>query len=149
MSQSWKYISANLNIEKRSSSTFCFDSSNFSFKRIKYIQKDGSATGNPASPRFANTYRNMNELVISILRNLLYTIPFIKIYVDDTILAIQVLQFFIQFNNKLKFVLEHEQNQKISFLDIELTRQENGQLLTNSSYSHSPPIQQKWRSLRD
>lgn len=146
VTKQWKYISAYTNIEKDlflDIVSFCFDSSYFSFKGVTYSQKDGSAMGNPVSPTFANIV--MNELVISTLRKLPFKLPFIRIYVDDTILAIPegqenlVLQLFNQFHSKLKFTLEREQDQKISFLDLEITRQDNGQLLTNwytkSSYS--------------
>lgn len=134
----WNFISAYTNISKKllfDIVSFIFDSSYFTFDNETYAQLDGSAMGNPASPILANLV--MNELITCVLDTLPFDIPLMKIYVDDSILAVpmnrenEVLQYFNSYHRKIQFTCETENNYKISFLDVEITRKSNGTLLTN------------------
>lgn len=91
--------------------------------------------GNPASPSLANIV--MNFLINNFLKKITYDIPFIKIYVDDTSLAVpkskknEILLLFNSFNNKLQFTMESENNRKISFLDVLLIHNDDDTISTD------------------
>ena len=65
---------------------FCFESGYFSFEGQWFKQIEGCSMGNPASPILANLV--MNFVIDEILKQILFEIPFLKLYVDDTISAI-------------------------------------------------------------
>jgi hypothetical protein len=113
---------------------FIFDSSYFKFDDMIYKQIDGSAMGNPASPTLANLV--MNNLIKNTLKKFDFNIPFLYLYVDDTILAIPmdkidiVIREFNNFHPKLKFTYEMEVDGKIPFLDTIIRRNKDGTLST-------------------
>lgn len=115
--------------------SFCFETSYFSFQQKIYLQKDGSAMGNPASPVLANIV--MNHLISETLKKLPFNIPFLYVYVDDTILAAPkdqlnlLLNLFNSFHQSMQFTMETEIDKRICFLDTEVCRQSDGTLLTN------------------
>ncbi|XP_057322507.1 uncharacterized protein LOC130665896 [Microplitis mediator] len=90
--------------------------------------------GNPASPAIANVV--MNYVIGQILRLSPFEIPFIKLYVDDTIAAVpkkeveNVLRLFNSFDDDIQFTLEIEKDNRISFLDILIERRD-GCLVTD------------------
>ena len=114
---------------------FLFESSYFAFEGKFYQQLDGSAMGNPASPVLANLI--MNDLITRILNKLPFLLTFLKLYVDDTILACPknkidlLLNFFNGYHDKLKFTIEQENNNSIPFLDMLVIRNPDGTLNTN------------------
>lgn len=89
---------------------------------------------NPASPIMTSLVKD--TLVSESLKKLSFEVPFLKIYVVDTILVIpkaktnDVLEIFKAFHPRLQFTLEVEQNNEIPFLDILLLQQSDGQLKT-------------------
>ncbi|XP_045451602.1 uncharacterized protein LOC123667071 isoform X1 [Melitaea cinxia] len=109
-------------------------SSYFVFEGQYYLQIEGSSMGNPASPVIANIV--MNYAISKILESLPFEVPFIKLYVDDTVAAVpesevdNILNLFNRFNEDIQFTLEIEQNNRISFLDILIERRE-GCLITD------------------
>ncbi|VEN48904.1 unnamed protein product [Callosobruchus maculatus] len=112
----------------------CFDTSYFVFHGIFYQQLDGTAMGNPCSPVLANLV--MEELIHTIIQSLDFEVPLIKLYVDDTILAIpadkveHVLNRFNSYHQKIQFTIEYENSScSIPFLDICLTRTNEGKVL--------------------
>lgn len=91
--------------------------------------------GSPISAPLADLV--MEHLKNQILPTLNFPIPFFKRYVDDIITAVlrdkidTILTAFNNFHPNLQFTFETETDNKISFLDIELTKKHNGQIITN------------------
>lgn len=115
--------------------TFLFDSSYFTFEGQIYYQTFGCAMGNPCSPILANIV--MNELLLDTIHKLPFTLPFMFCYVDDLLTAIKVdsvelvLNTFNNFSPHLQFTVEKEQDKSIPFLDVILTRTNEGTLMTD------------------
>lgn len=138
ITSNFKFISNYTEIPKKNIIdlvSYCFDTSYFSYGGNVYLQKDGSAMGNPASPILANLV--MNHLVTEVLKELPFDIPFIYVYVDDTVLSAPrdqlntLLETFNSFHPSLQFTMEIEKEEKICFLDMEIHHQPNGTLITN------------------
>lgn len=138
LKKNWLQISAYTDIPKHvilDIVEFLFNSSYFSFNNVFYQQLDGSAMGNPASPILANLV--MNELITSTINKLPFDLPFIKLYVDDTLLSCpsnkvnDLLLYFNNFHEKIRFTMEIESNKSIPFLDVMVIRQTDGTLRTN------------------
>lgn len=136
--KNWQFISAYTSIPRDllcNMIEFLFTSSYFSFNDQIYQQLDGSAMGNPASPILANLV--MNELITDVEKQLPFKLPFIKLYVDDTVLACPVdqvehlLEHFNNFHKKIQFTIEKEIDKKIPFLDTIVIRDSDGHLKTN------------------
>lgn len=99
-----------------------------------YIQRDGLPMGSCLSPLIARIF--MDEVINTLLCKV--PVSFIKVFVDDTIAAIQpemveealaVLNGFAP--DKVKFTLERENdNRSINFLNVTLTR-ENDSVIPN------------------
>jgi hypothetical protein len=106
--------------------------SHFLFNNSLYKQTEGMAMGSPLGPTFANIF--MNNLESDFLDNcstefkpILY-----NRYVDDTITAFQNQSHaikFLDYINKahpnIKFTMDTEINNKINFLDIQISRVNN------------------------
>lgn len=99
----------------------------FQFRELYYEQTLGTSMGNPMSPKVAKVFMSRFE---STLQELGLLPRFWVRYVDD-IFAItkrnkitETLQILNQQYQSLKFTLEMESNNKLSFLDLELTRQD-------------------------
>lgn len=78
----------------------------------------------------------MTELISECLKKLNFVLTFIKLYVDDTFLVIptdsvdHLLDIFNAFHPRIQFTLERETDSKLSFLDVEVSRNSNGTLST-------------------
>lgn len=138
ITKKWGFISAYTELSRTSFCElvgFLFSSSYFVFNDTFYQQLDGSAMGNPASPVLANLV--MNELITEVVATLPFKLPFIKLYVDDTICACpgdkvdELLKMFNSYHHKLKFTIELEKDNKLPFLDVLVIRNPNGTLETN------------------
>ena len=105
----------------------------FLFNNNFYVQKDGCAMGSPIGPSFANAFlsfhekRWLEECPLE-FKPLLY-----RRYVDDTFLVFRQrehISLFLQYLNtrheNIEFTSEVEENERISFLDIEIKRNVNG-----------------------
>ena len=109
----------------------------FLFNGMIYDQIDGVAMGSPLGPVLANIF--MSHLEKHALDTYQGQKPlFYKRYVDDIFLVFSssadVSQFFQWINAQhpqIRFTLEEEQDDKISFLDVLVSRQTDGKLLTS------------------
>ena len=100
-----------------------------------YVQVDGVMMGSPLGPLFANIF--MSELDNTIIPTLGNKVLHWKRYVDDTFALIkpdtanEIQHILNSFHNKIKFTYEYEQSNTISFLDVLVTRSNNGTLQTS------------------
>ena len=98
----------------------------FTINNKKYLQVDGVAMGSPPGPVLANIF--MVELERNIIPTLSNDILLWKRYVDDTICFIKltainkVLETLNSYHTNIKFAIEIESENKISFLDVLLIR---------------------------
>lgn len=137
ISQNWRNIKKNsksklTKIQFLNALDIVLNNSEFSFDNKIYKQIFGSPMGSPISPIIANLL--MENLENSILNSLDFEPLFYFRYVDDIITAIptnKIDSFLEKFNSKntrIKFTLEKEVENKISFLDILLTHEPNGKI---------------------
>ncbi|XP_021960182.1 uncharacterized protein LOC110856047 [Folsomia candida] len=103
----------------------CLECSYFSFRNIIYYQKDGVPMGSPVSPIFADLFMESlgDEIVPST--------PFISYwnrYVDDIFAIIKgrkcndILNKLNNINASVNFTMEIENDGKLAFLDVDLSR---------------------------
>ncbi|CAD6208583.1 GSCOCG00010569001-RA-CDS [Cotesia congregata] len=91
--------------------------------------------GNPSSPILANIV--MNHILKRVMEILPFPVPFLKLYVDDTITAIPkdkvstVLDIFNSINKKIQFTMEMEKNNQLPFLDVMIIRKDDNSILTS------------------
>ena len=109
---------------------------NFIFNQKVFKQIDGMAMGSPLGPTFANIFMCHLEEMYLEQCPLAFRPIFYRRYVDDTFMlfkekhhATLFLDFVNSFHSNIKFTKEEESDNKLSFLDILVTR-ENGQLST-------------------
>lgn len=113
---------------------FCIDCSYFSFEGAYYIQKFGTAMGNPLSPIIADLV--MEDILDEAISKTSCVIPFIKKYVDDLFLVLppdkvqDVVNTFNEVNQNIQFTLEMEEGRRLPFLDMALIRQEDDTVKT-------------------
>ena len=107
-------------------------SSCFVFNYIYYRQIDGVAMGSPLGPTFANLFLVYYEHKWLENCPLQFKPKFYRRYVDDIFLMFDkkdhVKKFLKHMNTRhrnIKFTVEEEQDNKISFLHISITRVEN------------------------
>ena len=105
----------------------------FLFNEKFYVQVDGCAMGSPIGPTLANIFLSYYEKIWmeecpADFKPLLY-----RRYVDDTFLIFRKredIPLFLEYLNSkhrnIEFSSETEDNSKLPFLDIEITRTENG-----------------------
>lgn len=109
--------------------TFLFDSSYFSYKSNFYKQEFGVPMGDPISPILANMV--MNYIAVEVVKKLNFELPFLFIYVDDTLTALPnddintVLNIFNSINPSLSFTIEKEKDKAIPFLDLLIINKDN------------------------
>ena len=136
--KNWQFLKAYTQLTKSQllqAIKLLFETSYFTFDGELYKQEDGSAMGNPFSPWLASVV--MNDLVQTVIKKLPFNLPLLCIYVDDTIMAVPsnaedvVIQTFNSYHKKLQFTIEREENNKIAFLDMEIIRDDRGNLYTN------------------
>lgn len=108
------------------------EKSYFRFGTKFFIQKFGLAMGNCISGFLAELV--MEDLEKNVLPKLPFLLTFYKRYVDDILLAIlagkedEVLKIFNGYDKNLQFTIEHENNKSINFLDMTITRNDDGDL---------------------
>lgn len=91
--------------------------------------------GSPASPVLAAL--TMEYITEEVIKKLPFYIPFMKIYVDDTILIVNknnidtLLEQFNNFHPRIQFTAEIEIDNSIPFLDCTIIRHEDGTITTD------------------
>lgn len=120
----WKFIRNNTRIpvkEVLNAIEFVLSSTYFSFNGKTYKQIFGVLMSSPLSPIIAGIV--MQDLEKSILRKLPFNSSFYFRYVDNIILTAppdyldDLLLFFNNYNNRLQFTSEIQNNNTLSFLD--------------------------------
>lgn len=108
---------------------FLFDSTIFSYKGTYYKQKHGTPMGSIVSPIIAQF---VVDLVLKeSLPKLSFEIPFLKKYMDDIITLVpkdktnESIDIINQYNEKIQFTLEEENENSVSFLDMRIIRKDN------------------------
>ena len=117
--------------------SFTLKQNHFLFDGKVYNQVDGVAMGSPLGPVMANIF--MCELERKALEQYNGTLPSLyRRYVDDTFLVFNtrsdMLSFFKWMNKQdpsITFTKEEEQDNKLSFLDVLLTRTTDGSIVTS------------------
>ncbi|KAI4484546.1 hypothetical protein M0804_007112 [Polistes exclamans] len=114
--------------------------------------------GNPASPILANI---VMRFILKMVEGMLhFYVPFLKVYVDDIVTAIQkdgialTIKTFNSVNKKIQLTIKVENNKTLPFLDLSIIRKEDGSILTDwyvkptcsgrcLNYKSNHPISQK------
>jgi hypothetical protein len=105
----------------------------FQYQDLTYIQKEGLAMGAPSSSLLSEIYLQhieMNKIVHILLKY--HIVGYVR-YVDDILIAYkqnltnihEVLACFNKLTPTLKFTIEKETENKINFLDISITRNDD------------------------
>ena len=104
----------------------------FTFNNKIYKQIDGMAMGSPLGPTFANIFMCHLENLFMNQCPLSFKPLFYRRYVDDTFVlfrdmshADEFLNYINSFHSNIQFTIELEENNKISFLDILISRNED------------------------
>ena len=114
----------------------CTKNVHFSYDNKLYAQKDGVAMGSPLGPVIVEIF--MVDLKRNVIPKLLTHMAKWKRHVDDTITYIKpssinyVLSVLNSFHKNIKFTLEEEKDNKISFLDVFILR--NGNSIETTVY---------------
>ena len=102
----------------------------FIFNSFAFKQIDGMAMGSPLGPTFANIFMSAFEEKLLDSCPLSFYPLFYRRYVDDTFALFRnadAASAFLEFANdkhqNIKFTIEHEQNNKLPFLDIFISRE--------------------------
>ena len=112
----------------------CTQGTPFTFNNKMYMQTDGVMMGSPLGALFENIF--MCELENTIIPSLGDKVCQWKRYVDDTFAFIkpnmeQEIQLALNsFHENIKFTYELEQDNSISFLDVLITRENDGNMET-------------------
>jgi len=108
---------------------FIYNNTYFMFNGIYYLQKHGTPMGLSISSLLADIV--LEDLEKHCIKNLAFDIIFYYRYVDDIILClpdentIDILNSFNNYHHKLKFTIEKEIDNQISFLDLKLIKINN------------------------
>ena len=112
----------------------CTKEMHFTFNGETYKQLDGVAMGSPLGPVLANVF--MVELENNLIPALGDKVSLWQRYVDDTFTFIKVneienvKEILNKFHEDIKFTHEVEKNSSISFLDVKVTRKNDGHFIT-------------------
>lgn len=128
----WSYICKRTDIPQHEFLNivkFILDSSYFIFNDNIYKQTFGTPMGSPLSPIIADIV--LQDIENKALHKLNLKFPFFYRYVDDIILATHphnidtVWNTFNSYHERIRFTIEYEDNQGISFLDLKLKIKNN------------------------
>lgn len=114
--------------------SFCMDASYFVFRNQHYLQIQGTAMGNPASPVFADF--TLETLIDCVLHTISCPITTIHKYVDDLFLIVpadrieEVLAAFNAYHHSIQFTYEEEREGRLAYLDMTLVRQADNTIRT-------------------
>lgn len=110
------------------------DESYFRYGDSYYVQLCGVAMGNSISGFLSDLV--MEDLEVSVLNKIPFIVPFYRRYVDDILCFVprekidQMLAAFNNYHPSLKFTIEEERNREINFLDLTITRDDEGNITT-------------------
>ncbi|XP_044760848.1 uncharacterized protein LOC123318294 [Coccinella septempunctata] len=136
--KNWQTISAYTCLDRKTFLMlvdFLFESSYFMFNGETYLQIEGTTMGGIASPIFGKFV--MNDLVITVVSQLPFPVPFVKFYVDDSVMALpfdmidETVKIFNSYHDKIQFTFEVETGGSLPFLDVCLHRTEEQKIITN------------------
>lgn len=133
----WESISQHTNMDAptfKEAVKLCLENSYFVYNGVAYYQISGSPMGSPISSALANLAM---EIMLEKITNLLpFDLPFLFIFVDDILTAIpeniveETLEMFNAVNTKIQFTMELESDRQIPYLDLKLTRENDGTIST-------------------
>lgn len=112
---------------------FCMDASYFVFRNQHYLQVEGTAMGNPASPVLADF--TLEVLINTVIHQISCPITVHK-YVDDLFLIVpknkleEVLAAFNSYHSRIQFTHEEEREGRLPYLDMTLVRQADNSIRT-------------------
>ena len=113
----------------------CTKEMHFTFDGRTYQQTDGVCMGSPLGPVLANVFMvHLEETIVPTLQD---HMPTWRRYVDDTFTIVkkgkrdEVIASLNSFHPNIKFTHEVENEQQIAFLDVLLTKEENGKVQTS------------------
>ena len=102
----------------------------FIFNDVLYKQKDGVAMGSPLGPTMANVFLSFYEIKWLEQCPKEFKPVFYRRYVDDIFVLFESAEHLSKFRNyfntchpNMSFSFEQEKNGKLSFLDIEVSRE--------------------------
>lgn len=133
----WQLISEHTNLSKEmfiDAVKLITEESYFRYGDFCYKQLYGVAMGNAISGFLSDLV--MEDLEVSILKNVPFIIPFYRRFVDDIQVFVpadkidQLVDTFNKYHRRLKFTVEKESNKSINFLDMTITRDDEGNITT-------------------
>ena len=116
---------------------FCTKITTFKFGDFYYKQINGAAMGSPLAPALAEVFlRTLESTFINVPLNPLEILFYYR-FVDDIFVILPqnidenlVLNNFNNFHKNLKFTMEKEENGRLNFLDVSVSKND-GQLFTS------------------
>lgn len=134
----WKFLQNKISLsceEFLEGIEFLMNTTFFQFNNNYYKQILGLPMGSPLSPILANFV--LEDLEISCLDKLMFEVPIYIRYVDDIFTMIPnklinyTLEIFNNYNVNLQFTSEIESENKISFLDLNIIRENDNKVITD------------------
>ena len=114
------------------------DNTAFTFNSTLYQQIDGLSMGNPSAPHLANIFLCTLEDNIMDQCPSEYKPKFYRRYLDDTFVifdnensANSFLNYINSLHSNINFTMEKEQDRRLAFLDVDVTRQDDGSFTTS------------------
>jgi len=150
ISKRWSYIQHNTKITEKefiSAIKFVLSSTYFTFNNKIYKQTYGTPMGSPLSPVIADVV--MQDLETARLNRINFQLTFYFRYVDDIVMATPsdkvdlIFETFNDYHNKLKFIIEYEENRSLSFLDLCLIISDN---LIHINWFHKKKLSRRFLS---
>ena len=146
VSNRWIKVESHTKLDKKEfleGLDFIMNSSKFKFNSKFYKQEFGTPIGSVISPMLAEIV--MEDLEKTVFERLEFVVPFYFRYVDDTLLCVpldklqKLIDTFNNYHPRIQFTHEMERNNRISFLDLEIIKLDNGKIVSNwyrkSTYS--------------
>ena len=98
----------------------CFDHIYIVFKEVVYQQIQGTAMGSPLSQILSALV--VDDIMERARSELDFEMPLLETYVDDFLVAVQVLECFNRQNGSVQFTMEVERGNELPYLDMIVVR---------------------------